>query len=66
VLEGEGAGERVVLSLRLSQSELGDLVESTRQSVNRELRRWHDEGILATEDGRLVVLDIKRLRAAAG
>jgi CRP/FNR family cyclic AMP-dependent transcriptional regulator len=59
-------GERVVLSLRLSQSELGDLVDSTRQTVNRELRRWHDQGVLATEDGRLVVLDMKRLRAEAG
>jgi CRP-like cAMP-binding protein len=59
-------GGRVVLSLRLSQSELGDLVDSSRQTVNRELRRWHDEGILATEDGRLVVLDMERLRAQAG
>jgi CRP-like cAMP-binding protein len=63
---GVAEGQRVVLSLRLSQSELGDLVDSSRQTVNRELRRWHDEGILATEDGRLVVLDMKRLREAAG
>ena len=62
---GERDGKRVTLTVRLSQSELGDLVDSSRQSVNRELRRWHDEGVLGTEDGRLVVLDMERLRAEA-
>ncbi len=62
---GDRDGKRVTLTVRLSQSELGDLVDSSRQSVNRELRRWHEEGILGTEDGRLVVLDMDRLRAEA-
>jgi CRP-like cAMP-binding protein len=58
-------GKRFVLTLKLSQSELGDLVDSSRQTVNRELRRWHDEGIVTTEEGRLVVLDLARLKAVA-
>jgi hypothetical protein len=33
--------------------------------VNRELRRWREEGVVGSEDGRLVVLDIERLRAEA-
>jgi CRP-like cAMP-binding protein len=63
---GVREGNGIALTLKLSQSELGDLVDSSRQTVNRELRRWHDEGVLGTENGRLVVLDLERLRAEAG
>jgi CRP-like cAMP-binding protein len=56
----------IALTLKLSQSELGDLVDSSRQTVNRELRRWQSEGVLRKEKGRLVVLDMERLRAEAG
>lgn len=55
----------VALTLKLSQAELGELADSTRQTVNRLLRAWHDAGILETEDGRLVVLDTNALRAVA-
>jgi CRP-like cAMP-binding protein len=63
---GQPKGKGTALTLKLSQSELGDLVDSSRQTVNRELRRWHDEGIVTTEDGLLVVLDRARLRREAG
>jgi CRP/FNR family cyclic AMP-dependent transcriptional regulator len=59
----EGTG--VAITLKLSQSELGDLVDSTRQSVNRELRRWNEAGILAMDDGRIVVVDAAALRGIA-
>jgi CRP/FNR family transcriptional regulator, cyclic AMP receptor protein len=63
---GVPEGKGMALTLKLSQSELGDLVDSTRQSVNRELRKWHEAGILGTHDGRIVVLDVDGLRRAAG
>ncbi len=63
---GVRQGRGIALTLKLSQSELGDLVDSSRQTVNRELRRWQDEGVLSSENGRLVVLDVERLRAEAG
>jgi CRP-like cAMP-binding protein len=56
-------GSGVALTLKLSQAELGDLVDSTRQTVNRLLRAWQEEGILDTSGGRLVVLDVDALRA---
>jgi CRP/FNR family transcriptional regulator, cyclic AMP receptor protein len=62
---GVREGKRIVLTLKLSQRELGDLVDSSRQTVNRELRRWREEGVVGSEDGRLVVLDVERLRAEA-
>jgi CRP-like cAMP-binding protein len=63
---GVREGDGIALTVKLSQSELGGLVDSSRQTVNRELRRWHDEGVLSTENGRLVLLDVERLRAEAG
>jgi CRP-like cAMP-binding protein len=63
---GVREGKRITITLKLSQSDLGDLVDSSRQTVNRELRRWHDEGILGTENGHLVVLDLARLEREAG
>lgn len=50
------------LTLTLSQGELADLVDSSRQTVNRLLCRWRDQGLLRTEGGHLVLLD----RAALG
>jgi CRP/FNR family cyclic AMP-dependent transcriptional regulator len=59
----EGGG--IALSLKLSQTELGELVDSTRQTVNRLLRAWQEAGIVDTTGGRLVVRDMAALRAAA-
>jgi CRP-like cAMP-binding protein len=63
---GVRQGNGIALTLKLSQSELGELIDSSRQTVNRELRRWHEEGVLGTENGHLVLLDPERLRAKAG
>jgi CRP-like cAMP-binding protein len=59
----EGCGVR--LTVKLSQSELGDLVDSTRQTVNRQLRAWQQAGVLDTHDGRIRVIDLAALRNAA-
>jgi CRP-like cAMP-binding protein len=60
------ADGRVSLMLSLSQSELAELVDTSRQSVNRLLSRWRDQGMLRMEDGRVVLLDLAGLRALAG
>ncbi len=56
----------VRLTVKLSQRELGDLVDATRQTVNRLLRDWHQSGVLATDNGHLIVVDVNTLRDAAG
>lgn len=52
----------VELPVRLSQRELGELVDATRESVNRHLRQLAQEGLISTEGDRLVVLDVEALR----
>jgi len=55
----------VQLSIRLPQHELGELVGATRESVNKLLRRWSEQEIIALEQGTLTVLDPAALRDVA-
>ena len=57
----QGAGGAV---LRLSQTDLADMLGTTRQSLNLELQRLQRAGIVALGRGRIEVLDgaaLKRL-----
>jgi len=44
------------VGLRLSQQELGELVGTSRESVNKQLRAWSSEGLLRYAGGRLTLL----------
>ena len=44
---GERCAEGTRIKLRLSQRDLGTLVGSSREKVNKQLRRWEQDGILA-------------------
>jgi CRP/FNR family transcriptional regulator, cyclic AMP receptor protein len=54
-----------VAHIRLPQRELGELVQSTRESVNKWLSKWQDEGIVYTTRTQIVIRDRARLEAAA-
>lgn len=54
------------LPFKLSQQEIGDLVNATRESANKQIKLWEDEGIVAQDAGHLIVRDLQRLRAHAG
>lgn len=47
----------------VTQRDLGSMARGTRENVNKMLRRWHDDGILALEDRHIIVLDEGRLQA---
>jgi CRP-like cAMP-binding protein len=51
----DGAGTHI--ELKLSQQELGDLVGATRESVNKQLRAWENDGVLTQNGGRLILAD---------
>ena len=48
-----------------SQSELADMVGSSRESVNRALRQWHQQGIVELNEGWIAVIDRGALNALA-
>jgi CRP/FNR family transcriptional regulator, cyclic AMP receptor protein len=50
-----------VLKIKLSQQELGNMVQATRESVNKCLRELERDGVIHRSSGRLVILDRRRL-----
>jgi CRP-like cAMP-binding protein len=49
---------------RMSQRELANLVFSSRESVNKQLRIWREAGVLTMTAGHIVVHDMASLRRA--
>ncbi|MCL3883286.1 helix-turn-helix domain-containing protein [Marivita sp. GX14005] len=55
-------GSRVLcLGPEVTQRDLGVMARGTRENVNKTLRRWQKDGILALEDRHIIVLDRERL-----
>jgi CRP-like cAMP-binding protein len=44
------------VDLRLSQEEWGDLVGATRESINKQMRAWSEEGLIRVESGYVTIL----------
>ena len=43
------------IDLKLSQADIGALIAASRESVNRLLRLWQDQGILTVRDGWIIL-----------
>jgi CRP/FNR family transcriptional regulator, cyclic AMP receptor protein len=56
----------VGISLRLSQQELAELVDTSRQSVNKCLTKWRRSRVLASSTRHVVILDVEALRRCGG
>lgn len=55
--------DRALFPVRLSQAELGEMANVSRQVVNATLRRWQAAGWIAVRYGEVVVHDLERLLA---
>ncbi len=53
----------VVISSRLTQGDLANMVGTTRESVNKWLRHYAQRGLLRHDRGRMTLLDPQGLRA---
>jgi CRP-like cAMP-binding protein len=49
----------------VTQRDLGSMARGTRENVNKALRRWARDGLLAMEDRHIIVLDRTRLEDLA-
>ncbi|HKO51367.1 MAG TPA: Crp/Fnr family transcriptional regulator [Polyangiaceae bacterium] len=56
----------VGLNLKLSQQELAELVDTSRQSANKCLSKWRSSGVLASSTRTLVIRDLSALQRCAG
>ena len=54
---GEHGASGRPLGIHLSQHELGNIVGSSRESVNRQLQLWHRAGLVELAKGTIVIRD---------
>jgi CRP-like cAMP-binding protein len=57
--------EGVKLDLSLNQAELGAMVDATREAVNRQLREWREENVIAVDKGTITITNMERLEDIA-
>ena len=61
----EGIGEKekdgIRIGLKLSQTDLGNMLGVTREAVNKQLREWKKDGLVDMQEGQVVILDPERL-----
>jgi CRP-like cAMP-binding protein len=58
------AGARI--GIKLSQNDLSRLVASSRESVNKQMRAWEDEGLVVKEAGLLTIRNVNELKRRVG
>lgn len=64
--EDSGAGNGLrQLNVKLSQYELGTMVNASRESVNKQLRDWEEQGIVDVSKGRITLLNPAHLQQKA-
>jgi CRP-like cAMP-binding protein len=63
---GQPHAQGLRLDLKLSQEEWGDLVGTTRESVNKQLRAWTEEGVISIDHGYIVIHHKHELEKLAG
>lgn len=63
---GAPTPDGVQIRLALSQRDMATQVAATRERVNKQLRQWHEAGVLGEHDGYLVLRQPAALRALLG
>ena len=58
--------EGIRIDLKLSQAEIGDLVATTRESINKQMKAWSEEGLVSMKSGIVTIHRIDDLEALAG
>jgi CRP-like cAMP-binding protein len=53
----------IQIDIRLSQYELGTLINASRESVNKQLKTWESQGIIELRRGKIFLADVAVLEA---
>ena len=59
---GKSVPEGVRIDIPLSQQQLGNMVGMSRESMNKQLKQWRQDGLIRIEDGHYVLTDLDALR----
>jgi CRP-like cAMP-binding protein len=63
VAHGRHEREAVTIDVKLSQTELAQMLGVTREAVNKQLQNWSRQGVLRFERGYITIADQKRMQA---
>jgi len=63
---GEEVAGGTKIDLKISQGELGEMVGTSRESVNKQIRQWVEAGVVKMEKGYITILDIDTLEDLGG
>jgi CRP-like cAMP-binding protein len=63
---GQPTAGGVRIDLRLKQGELGEMVGTSRESINKQLRSWTRQGLVKSEKGYITILEPQKLERLAG
>jgi CRP-like cAMP-binding protein len=64
--EGNDARAKILVPVTLSQRDIGNLIGATRESVNKQLRAWQEEGLIGMKQGSITLLDEEAIEKIAG
>jgi CRP-like cAMP-binding protein len=56
----------VALGAKLSQRDLANMIGASRESVNRQLSLWEEEGLISRDRGAITILDSAALQMLVG
>ncbi len=59
---GQAGPRGIVITSRLTQTDLANMVGATRESINKWLRYYEAQGLVHHQRGRLTVVNLQRLR----
>lgn len=59
---GQAGPRGIVITSRLTQADLANMVGATRESINKWLRYYEAQGLVHHQRGRLTVVNLQRLR----
>jgi len=62
---GKRTPEGLRIDMKINQTELGDLVATTRESINKQLRTWSEEHVASMTGGFITIHDEGALREIA-
>ncbi|MGD9743571.1 MAG: Crp/Fnr family transcriptional regulator, partial [Dongiaceae bacterium] len=65
IAHGRDTGDGVRIDIKLSQTDLAEMLGVSREAVNKQLKSWSAIGMLRVDRGFITVLDRHRLAAMA-
>jgi CRP/FNR family cyclic AMP-dependent transcriptional regulator len=63
---GEDHETQTQLALNLSQTDLGNMVGTSRESINKQIRAWEQQGVLEMKRGHITIHRLDTLERLAG